>query len=448
MSTGRDGDMNRPPAAPLAEVLAVAAVAWQRFREGQALDRAIAHAIGTRTPLRPAVLDVTYTAVRHRAFGDHVVRTLAERPPSPAVAALLAVALGQLMRERHAAHTVVDQAVAAARRVPATAPAAGFVNALLRNFLRRRDALMQAREREPELRFNAPAWWIDRVRAAFPGRWEAILAAQGEPPPLVLRVAAGVAIDAYVARCAAAGIDLTRVGERALHVRVPRPVGELPGFAEGLVSVQDAGAQLAAPWLAARAGQRALDACAAPGGKTAHLAETEGLAVVAVELDAERAARIRDNLARTRTTAEVRVGDAAEPAAWWDGIPFDRILLDAPCTASGIVRRHPDIPWLRRPDDVAHLATLQRRLLTALWPLLGVGGRLLYVVCSLFPEEGPEQIARFADEHPEAREVPLPAGPPRVQLTPTPAAGPAWDGAAALPTVHDAFFFALLEKTR
>lgn len=440
--------MNAASAASLAEVLAAAGAAWKRFREGHSLDRAIAHAVGTRTSMRPAVLDVTYTAVRHLAFSEHVIRTLASRPPSPAVAALLAVAIGQLVRQRHAPYTVVDQAVAAVRSTAAIAPAAGFVNALLRNFLRRRDALERAREGAPELRYNAPPWWIDRLRAAYPSQWETLLAAQCELPPLVLRVSGGVSIDDYAARCASAGVPVTRVGERAVRVHDPRPVAELPGFAEGLVSVQDAGAQLAAPWLGVRPGQRVLDACAAPGGKTVHLAETQDVALVALDVDADRADRIRENLARTRTNADVRVGDAAAPAGWWDGNPFDRILLDAPCTASGIVRRHPDIPWLRRPADVAHLATLQWRLLTALWPLLGVGGRLLYVVCSLFPEEGQEQIARFADEHPGTREVALPAGPPRVQLTPTPAAGPAWDGASALPTVHDGFFYALLEKTR
>jgi 16S rRNA (cytosine967-C5)-methyltransferase len=434
-------------AASLADVLCLAAVAWQRFREGQSLDRAIAGAVGTRAALRPAVLDVTYTAVRHLAFSEYVIRTLANRPPSPPLAALLAVAIGQLMRERHTGYTVVDQSVSAARRVPAIAAAAGFVNALLRNFIRRREELLLARDRSPEMRFNAPDWWVQRVRAAFPAQWEAILAAQGEAPPLVLRVATRVAMNDYLERCARADIAVTRVGERTVRVHAPRPVAELPGFAEGEVSVQDAGAQLAAPWLGAGPGQRVLDACAAPGGKTAHLAETDGLDLVALDVDATRAVRIRENLARTGGTADVRVGDAADPSAWWDGRPFDRILLDAPCTASGIVRRHPDIPWLRRPTDVAQLATLQAGLLAALWPLLGVGGRLLYVVCSLFPDEGPEQIARFTERHPGAREVPLPAGSPRVQLVPTPAAGPAWDGASALPTVHDGFFYALLQKT-
>lgn len=440
--------MTDAPAPALAEVLAAAAVAWQRFRDGQSLDRAIAQAIGSRAALRPGVLDVAYTAVRHRAYAEHVVARLAARPPSPPVAALLAVALGQLQRDRYAPHTVVDQAVGAARRMPAIAPAAGFVNALLRNFLRRRASLDAERAGDDVLRFNAPRWWIERVRAAYPERWEALLAAQGEAPPLVLRVAAGIDIGGYLQRCAADGLEPLQVGPRAVRIGVPRPVGELPGFAQGEVSVQDAGAQLAAPWLGAQPGHRVLDACAAPGGKTAHLAETRGLDLTALEADRARSVRIHENLQRTGGTARVAVGDAGDPSGWWDARPFDRILLDAPCTASGIVRRHPDIPWLRRSSDVAQLATLQARLLDALWPLLGVGGRLLYVVCSLFPEEGPEQIARFTARHPEAREAPLPAGLHTVQLVPTPAAGPAWDGASALPTVHDGFFFALLEKTR
>jgi 16S rRNA (cytosine967-C5)-methyltransferase len=434
--------------AALAEVLAAAAHAWQRFRAGQSLDRAIALAVGRRPELRPAVLDVSYTAVRHLAFSEHVIRTLASRPPSPPLSALLAVALGQLMRERHAEYTVVDQAVSAVRRMPDIAPAAGFVNGLLRNFIRRRDELLAARDASPELRFNVPAWWLERIRAVFPEHWEAVLASQAEAPPLVLRVAAGTGVDAYLRRCAQSEMDATRVGEHAVWIHAPRPVAELPGFTDGQVSVQDAGAQLAAAWLGVEPGQRVLDACAAPGGKTAHIAETPGVALIALEVEAARAARIRENLERTRTVAEVRVGDAARPSEWWDRRPFDRILLDAPCTASGIVRRHPDIPWLRRPSDVADLATLQARMLRALWPLLRVGGRLLYVVCSLFPEEGPEQIARFTAEHPEACEVPLPGGSTRVQLVPTPAVAPAWDGVSALPTLHDGFFYALLQKTR
>jgi 16S rRNA (cytosine967-C5)-methyltransferase len=434
--------------APLAEVIAVAAAAIERFHAGQSLDRAIAAVVATRAALRPAVLDVAYTTVRHHALSEHVIARLAQRPPAPSLRALLAVALGQLIRARHGEHTVVDQAVAAARHAPATAAAAGFVNALLRNFLRQREALLEGARRDDAVRFNAPRWWTERLRVAYPDRWQTILAAQNELPPLVLRVADRVDVETYVERCTAAGFTALRVGPRAVAVAPPRPVAELPGFAEGDVSVQDAGAQLAAALLDVQPGTRVLDACAAPGGKTLQLAEIQDAEVTALDVDAPRAERIRDNLVRAQLVAHVMVADATQPATWWDRLPYDRILLDAPCTASGIVRRHPDIPWVRRPDDVAHLTTQQARLLAALWPLLGVGGRLLYVVCSLFPEEGPEQIARFVGAHPEAREVPLPAGSPSLQLTPTPAAAPAWDGASALPTVHDGFFFALLEKTR
>jgi 16S rRNA (cytosine967-C5)-methyltransferase len=437
------------PGPPLAEVLRVSAAAWQRFRSGLSLDRAITAALGHRSStLRPAVVDVTYTGVRHLVLAEKVIGRLARKPPSPELSALLSLALGQLAGERYAEYTVVDQTVAATRATPSVASAAGFVNAILRSYLRQRDAMDRELLQDDVVRYNVPVWWLEAVRSACPSQWQAVLAAHNEAPPLVLRVSARSDVDAYPARCAAAGLVATRVGARAVRIDPPRPVAELPGFGAGEVSVQDAGAQLAAPWLSAASGQRVLDACAAPGGKTVHLAETAGVDVTALEIDAERAGRISENLTRTGTRAKLVIGDAADPERWWDGRPYDRILLDAPCTASGIVRRHPDIPWLRRPDDVAHLTTVQGRLLAALWPLLGVGGRLLYVVCSLFPDEGAEQIARFTVQHRDAREVPLPPGTPRVQLLPTPAAAPAWDGASALPTLHDGFFYALLEKIR
>jgi 16S rRNA (cytosine967-C5)-methyltransferase len=234
------------------------------------------------------------------------------------------------------------------------------------------------------------------------------------------------------------------VGEDALCLAQPLPVGEVPGFAEGWVSVQDAGSQLAAPFLQAMEGMRVLDACAAPGGKTAHLLERAQLELTALEVDGARARRIHENLARLGLAAEVRVADAGELAAWWDGRPYQRILLDAPCTASGIVRRHPDIPWLRREADVAQLARAQSRLLDALWEALAPAGRLLYVVCSLFPQEGAQQVDCFLDRRADARLVPLATGlPGRLQLLPAEASEPAAPG---LPAVHDGFFYALLEK--
>ena len=434
---------------PLARVLAEAAQVWRAFVRGRSLEHAIDDVTPAGSTLRPAVRAVSYGAVRRRALSERAIAELADRPPAPQVGALLSVALPQLLDDRHAAHTVVDQAVAAARSDAATAAAAGFVNAILRNFLRQDHAWLEGLQLDDVVRYNAPRWWIDAVRAAQPSQWRAVLdVSAAQDPPLTLRVnTRRIAVDAYLHRLAAQGCNALRVGPQAVWLRDPRPVAQIDGFAAGEVSVQDAGAQLAAPFLDASGGARVLDACAAPGGKTAHLLELADLDLTAVESDAGRGARIDANLRRIGRTAEVRIADAAEPATWWDGRPYDRILLDAPCTASGIVRRHPDIPWLRRKGDVAQLATLQARLLDALWPLLGPGGRLLYVVCSIFPAEGSGQVARFVGRQAMATLLPLPGGSPAVQLLPTPATEETWAG-QAWPTVHDGFFYALLEKPR
>jgi 16S rRNA (cytosine967-C5)-methyltransferase len=430
----------------LADVLRHAAAAWQLFRGGRSLERAIATVLADRPDLRPAVQDVAYTAVRFLAAGERIVEHLASRAPASDVAALLAVSLAQLQTGRHAEYAVVDQAVSAARYAPRTRAAADFVNALLRNFLRRRESLMPELQRDASVRYNLPPWWIERLRSEYPRDWTRIAESQQQMPPLILRInTVRTTVDEYLARLDAQGISASRVGAQAVWVHRPLPVADIPGFVDGDASVQDAGAQLAAPWLDATPGMRVLDACAAPGGKTMHLAELGATDLTALEVDPARAARVADNLQRGHSTARVVVGDALHPNTWRGSgpqAPFDRILLDAPCTASGIVRRHPDIPWLRRPADVAQLTTVQRELLDALWPLLIVGGRLLYVVCSLFPEEGREQIARFGERHAEARQLSLPAA----QLLPALVTASAWHG-SALPTLHDGFFFALLEKT-
>lgn len=433
----------------LADVLRHAAAAWQLFRGGRSLDRSIGLALGSHSDLRPAVQNALYTAVRHLAASERIVERLAARVPAAEVAALLAVSLAQLMTARRSHYVVVDQAVTAAQSSPQTRAAAGFVNALLRNFLRQAEELLSELRRDETVRYNLPRWWLDRLREQHPHCWMAIAESQQQMPPLILRVnAARITVDAVLARFADQRIAATRIGAQAVWMHQPRPVADIPGFTEGEVSVQDAGAQLAAHWLEVAPGMRVLDACAAPGGKTAHLAELGATDLTAVEIDADRAARIADNLRRCHLAADIVVGDAAHPETWKGSAApsYDRILLDAPCTASGIVRRHPDIPWLRRPADVAQLTTVQAELLDALWPLLGAGGRLLYVVCSLFPDEGRVQIARFVERHVTARHLPLPAA----QLLPTSvtelATPSAWHG-SALPTVHDGFFFALLEKT-
>jgi 16S rRNA (cytosine967-C5)-methyltransferase len=441
---------------PLAEALRDAAFAWQQLRGGVQLGRALDLAAARPGPRHPrthaAAQDIAYTATRHLALLDALISALAPRPPAPPVAALLAVALSQLIDGRHPAYAVVDQAVTAARADRRTAGAAGFLNATLRAFQRRAAELLERLRGDEVVRYNAPRWWIERLKTQHPGAWPGVLEAQAEAPPLVVRVnARRVRTETYLARLAEAGVDAMRVGAHAVWLREPRPVEAIPGFADGEVSVQDAGSQLAVEWLEVRPGQRVLDACAAPGGKTGFLAESTSGPVDAIEFDPLRARRIAANLARLGFTdgrVQVHVADAARPDTWPIRATYERVLLDAPCSASGIVRRHPDIPWLRRPTDVAQLATIQERLLDALWPLVAPTGRLLYVVCSLFSEEAGEQAARFLQRHEDACTVGLPgqrAG--QVQLLPTRLAQAApWPGGASAPTLHDGFFYALFEK--
>ncbi|MEP6608468.1 MAG: 16S rRNA (cytosine(967)-C(5))-methyltransferase RsmB [Burkholderiaceae bacterium] len=433
--------MSPVDAPPLAEVLQQAAMVWRLFRAGQSLDRAIAAVVDKRPNLRPAVQDASYSAVRHLAASERIIERLSARTPARDVAALLAVSLAQLQSGRYGDHVVVDQAVSAARSSPKTRAASGFVNALLRTFVRERESLLADLRVDEVVHYNLPRWWIERLQRAYPPDWKAIAESQQQPPPLVLRVnTSRLSVDAYLRTLQDLGISAMRVGPQALWMHEPRPVSAIPGFSAGDVSIQDGGAQLAASWLDARPGMRVLDACAAPGGKTAHLAELGATDLTALEVDPDRALRIEENLRRIGVAARIVIGDARQPDT---GVLYERILLDAPCTASGIVRRHADIPWLRRPTDVAQLTTVQRELLDALWPLLTPGGRLLYVVCSLFPEEGREQINRFLERRPDARQVPLPAA----QLLPTSTSVAAWQD-CGLPTLHDGFFYALLEKTR
>jgi 16S rRNA (cytosine967-C5)-methyltransferase len=440
--------------APLAEVLRAAAPVWVRVVRGQPLDRALqaqARVPGDSPRLHSAVRDVSHDALRHRALVEAVLQRLVARTPAPDVTGLLATALAQLLEGAYPEHVLVDQAVEAARADRRLGGAAGFVNAVLRSFLRRRAALVPQLLADDATRFNVPRWWLQKVRREHPGAWEGVLACGARAPSLVLRVnCRRASVDDYVARLQRESIAARRIGEYAVRLERPCPVERIPGFAQGLVSVQDAGAQLAAPWLQADGSMRVLDACAAPGGKTGHLAELTDARIDAVELDPARAGRIDDNLRRLGLAGpRVRVlsCDARDTAAYWDGTPYERILLDAPCTASGIVRRHPDIPWLRREADVAQLTTVQAGLLDALWPLLAPAGRLLYVVCSVFSEEADQQAGSFLGRHPDARPAVAPGiGQDRLQLLPA-CAEPAGSGqGAGLPTEHDGFFFALFEK--
>ncbi|MFG6416083.1 16S rRNA (cytosine(967)-C(5))-methyltransferase RsmB [Roseateles sp. DC23W] len=409
------------PSAPLHRLLSQAADAVQGVREGRSLTDLLA-----RVPadLRPGTQALAFTALRRLGGAEAARQQLAPKAPPPRVDSLLLVALALLWPEpepgaspMYADHTLVDQAVHAAKvRAPASA---AFINAVLRRFLRERDALVAAAGRNPLGAFNHPAWWVERLKQDWPTQWQAILAANNRPPPMTLRVHAQRATTAeYAERLAALGIGARMLGAstpQALVLDKPAPVSALPGFAEGLVSVQDAAAQLAAPLVIGagpdqplRPGARVLDACAAPGGKTAHLLELRpDLLLTALDADAQRLTRVQNNLNRLQQKATLKAADARRtalaPDGWWDGQPFDAILLDAPCSASGIVRRHPDVRWLRRPEDITALARIQAELLDALWPLLAPGGRLVYATCSVFRAEGQDQLDAFLQRHPEAK---------------------------------------------
>jgi len=371
-----------------------------------------------------------------RAYGPApaLVRLLLRRPLTDTVlAALLYVALTDLRANPAHAHTVVDQAVHAAVSLGRIA-GKGLVNAVLRNYLRHRASLEQRIGADPEVAWQHPRWWVDRVREEWPDAWQGVLAAANEPPPLCIRVNARAGnAAAYAARLAEVGLAGRPAGAEALIVEPPVGVESLPGFHEGACSVQDAGAQRAAHLLEVADGQRVLDACAAPGGKAAHILERARVDLLALELDAARAPLIEENLARLRLHGQVRVGDAADPQEWWDGRPFDRILADVPCTASGIARRHPDLKWLRRKSDIAQFARSQRAIVRALWPLLAPGGKFLYATCSVFQEENQHVRDAVAAELPDALQIRLPG---------------LRDGQLLPAADHDGFYYAMLEKKR
>ena len=433
------------PSPPLWRQLQAAARLVHGVRQGRSLTAQLPE---VPAGLRPGVQALAFHALRWLGLAEALRSRLTARKPAPWPDALLCTALGLLAADGpplYTPFTLVDQAVEAAKRDAATRASAPLVNACLRRFLREREVLLPgAVQDDPVARWNHPRWWIERLRADHPETWAEILEAAQRPAPMVLRVYKEKCPPArYQQALAAINIEAAPVGDSGLVLHHPVPVGELPGFAAGQVSVQSAAAQLAAPLLLRGlevAAPRILDACAAPGGKTAHLLElSPGACVTALEIDPQRSPRIAENLARLGLHADVRVADAANPADWWDGEPYDAILLDAPCSASGIVRRHPDVRWLRRPTDIAQLAERQDRLLNALWPLLAPGGRLLYCTCSVFRAEGDERIQAFVARHSDAAQLPSPGHLwPRLDGD-----GP---GHGDNGGCDDGFFYALLEK--
>ena len=449
--------------------------AGRTLREGLDAERVALHAeapgsIDGRSDPIGAIHDIAARSLRRRGAADALLLAIAQRVPEPALLReLLVVAIAlvidaldarfaedasfetRIAELPYSPFTLVNQAVQAATAEPELARAKGLVNAVLRTLLRRLGEdpgalrrLIDGQGASAEARYELPAWWIARLRTAYPDRWSDIAASGLGLPPLVLRVNRRKSSrDAWLAYLSQEGVSATAIGDSAIRLDRAMPVARIPGFDDGIVSVQDEAAQRAAFLLDVRDGQRVLDACAAPGGKTGHLLELADLDLTAIDVDAVRLARVRDNLVRLGLDRSARLvtGDAARPGTWWDGVPFDRILVDVPCTASGILRRHPDIRWLRRENDIASLSRVAQHITDALWSCLGPGGKFLLVTCSVFPEESVRHAEAFAARHPDAIVLPAPG-----QLLPTRVESDAGSGVVTID--HDGLFFALFEKMR
>jgi 16S rRNA (cytosine967-C5)-methyltransferase len=387
---------------------------------------------------RGAVQDVAYGALRHLGYIDAAIDRLLSRPLTDLpVRNLLQVTLYQLLHTKAHSYAIVNHAVPAAARL-GFPKAQGLVNAVLRNFLRRRDELDAAIMATDLGRYSYPQWWIDRVQVEYPEAWREILDAGNARPPLTLRVnRRKISRDNYLEILKLQDIAAHTVGRDGIVIEKPRPVSLLPGFAEGQVSVQDAGAQLAAELLDVADGMRVLDACSAPGGKAAHLLELADIDLTAADIDAQRLQRVTENLTRLALNAKLLQADAGNPGAWRDAGTFDRILADVPCTASGVVRRHPDIKWLRKPADIAAMAQRQTQILDTLWQLLGIGGKLLYATCSVFTDENGRQVEQFLARHPDARHIAVSLSTEGLRQS---------HGQLFPDAAHVGFYYALLEK--
>jgi 16S rRNA (cytosine967-C5)-methyltransferase len=440
LTRSKAAGLSRKPAPAGAQVRAVAATLVARvLREGVTADDALAGAPPVAPRDAPLLAALVFGALRwhHRlAWQAAQLLTRPLKAGQVELAALLRIGLLQLQYFRTPEHAAVSATVDAAAQL-GLRDAGGLVNAVLRRFQRERAELDARMRGDDEATYSHPAWLIDVVRGDRPADWQSVLAANNEAAPMWLRVnRLRTSRDAYLETLRAAGIEASEAADVATAVMLhePRAVEDLPGFLAGEVSVQDVAAQRAAAYLDLAPGQRVLDACAAPGGKTGHILEAcPGLAeLVAVDRDPERLAMVGANLDRLGLTATLLAGDAARPGDWCDRRRFDRILLDAPCSALGVARRHPDIKVLRRPQDVASAARLQAELLRALWPLLEPGGRLVYATCTLLRQENDAQIAAFVGASHSPDSAPVLAEPPR-QTLPGEAFG-------------DAFYYACLLK--
>lgn len=429
-----------PRSLPLSEAITIAAQAIGEVMSGRSLTEVLDQ---LEPHERPIVQSLSFDALRKWVRSHELIKQFIPKTPPPETDHLLSVAIALFLQDAtdgkgYPAHTIVDQAVKACGEYDKTMYAKGLVNAVLRKV----SLLVQPPEGEKRyppdpIPMHVPAWWRANLKRNYSKQWQAILFQQAKRAPLILRVnQRQYTREQYQSLLSDAGIASKPIDEVAgvglpcaLLIPEAVPVSDLPGFYSGAVSVQDAGAQLAAILLNPQDGELVLDACAAPGGKTAHLLELADCSMRALELDGERIGKIGGNLDRLRLHSDkVRVlrGDASK-GAWWDGILFDKILLDAPCSASGIVSRHPDIPFLRREADVRALQERQRSILNQAWKMLKPRGTLLYVTCSIFFEEGEEQAAWFAEQHPDAVRLGAPG-----QLLPG--------------ELNDGFYYALFKK--
>ena len=382
------------------------------------------------------IKDLVFGALRSYGKTKFVINKLVKRPPpNLLISTLLHVALFQLISNRSNSYTVVDQAVSASNSVNKKYTA--FINGVLRNFLRERLVILKEAERNEEAKYSYPKWWINQIKKEYPKSWKNILDIGNSHPALIIRVnIKKVSINKYIKGLEEHKIAHTFLGDEAILIKKPIPIDSLPGFKEGEVSIQDYGAQLATHLLDLKKNYNVLDACAAPGGKACHMNEIEEIKLTAVEADKQRVERINENLNRLGHTFKVINSEIKAGNAWWDKNLFDRILLDAPCSASGIVRRHIDIKWLRRPGDLDYFHEKQFQLLRASWEMLKPVGKLLYVTCSIFEKENRSVVNRFLKEEKTAMEIKI-KFPKNINV----------DDNQLLPSlIHDGLFYVLLEK--
>lgn len=418
------------------KTLYVASYVIQDVLSGRSLTQVL-HQQRTKVALeanqKAAVQDISYGVFRHYGLLQFVLNNLLTKSlRDPLLYSLLLASLYQLKYSKFQSYTVVDQAVEATKRLKKKW-ATGLINATLRNFLQQQDKLVLLADDTEIGRYSYPQWWIAKIKQQYPTKYDSILQVGNRRPVMTLRINHQYQTnESYLKLLNAQGIEAS-TQESSIVLSVPISVEKLPGFANGWVSVQDLGAQYAAPLLDAKEGMRVLDACAAPGGKTGHLLEFAKLDLTALDQDSDRLRRVSENLERLGLEAKVLVGDASALETWWDGNPYQRILADVPCSASGVVSRHPDIKWLRRETDILQFAAQQKAILKALWQVLDKGGKLLYATCSIFEEENRCQITDFLNQRSDAKELPLSIPDANNgQLLPTPE--------------HNGFFYALLQK--